>query len=180
MPAWEMPSSSATARRCLRWISGLALRLLYRPNGSQHPFALSVCTSLGPLGSPTRAPFAISTEFNLLCSNLPIFSFLFKPASATSRSPNATTTMATGRGKRGRRGEERLWGQRTVVRDVPHDLERAAVVEQGEPTVPVGAAGAEAQTRRFYGKWELTQTMAMTQSLPYSTATPWTRDYDSF
>lgn len=52
------------------------------------------------------------------------------------------TTMATGRGKCGRRGEERLWGQRTVVRDVPHDLERAAVVEQGEPTVPVGAAGA--------------------------------------
>uniref|UniRef100_A0A0E0PD01 Uncharacterized protein n=1 Tax=Oryza rufipogon TaxID=4529 RepID=A0A0E0PD01_ORYRU len=142
MPAWEMPSSSATARRCLRWISGPALRLLYRPNGSQHPFALSVCTSLGPLGSPTRAPFAISTEFNLLCSNLPVFSLLFKPASATSRSPNAMTTMATGRGKCGRRGEERLWGQRTVVRDVPHDLERAAVVEQGEPTVPVGAAGA--------------------------------------
>uniref|UniRef100_A0A0E0M2U1 Uncharacterized protein n=1 Tax=Oryza punctata TaxID=4537 RepID=A0A0E0M2U1_ORYPU len=59
--------------------SGPALRLSYRPNDSLQPFALSVRTGLGPLGSPAHAPFAISAEFNLLSSNPPAFSLLFKP-----------------------------------------------------------------------------------------------------
>ncbi|XP_040383405.1 uncharacterized protein LOC102707061 [Oryza brachyantha] len=59
--------------------SGPALRLSYRPNDSLQPFALSVRTGLGPLGSPARAPFAISAEFNLMSSSPPAFSLLFKP-----------------------------------------------------------------------------------------------------
>uniref|UniRef100_A0A0E0ETK2 Uncharacterized protein n=1 Tax=Oryza meridionalis TaxID=40149 RepID=A0A0E0ETK2_9ORYZ len=59
--------------------SGPALRLSYRPNDPLQPFALSVRTGLGPLGSPARAPFAISAEFNLLSSSPPAFSLLFKP-----------------------------------------------------------------------------------------------------
>uniref|UniRef100_A0A0D9XF51 Uncharacterized protein n=1 Tax=Leersia perrieri TaxID=77586 RepID=A0A0D9XF51_9ORYZ len=59
--------------------SGPALRLSYRPNDPLQPFALSVRTGLGPLGSPARAPFAISAEFNLMSSNPPAFSLLFKP-----------------------------------------------------------------------------------------------------
>ncbi|XP_062194334.1 uncharacterized protein LOC133897576 [Phragmites australis] len=59
--------------------SGPALRLSYRPNDPLQPFALSVRTGLGPLGSPARAPFALAAEFNLLSSNTPAFSLLFKP-----------------------------------------------------------------------------------------------------
>uniref|UniRef100_A0A0A9GA89 Uncharacterized protein n=1 Tax=Arundo donax TaxID=35708 RepID=A0A0A9GA89_ARUDO len=59
--------------------SGPALRLSYRPNDPLQPFALSVRTGLGPLGSPARAPFALAAEFNLLSSNAPAFSLLFKP-----------------------------------------------------------------------------------------------------
>ncbi|OEL16958.1 hypothetical protein BAE44_0022019 [Dichanthelium oligosanthes] len=59
--------------------SGPALRLSYRPNDPLQPFALSVRTGLGPLGSPARAPFALAAEFNLLSSNVPAFSLLFKP-----------------------------------------------------------------------------------------------------
>lgn len=59
--------------------SGPALRLSYRPNDTLQPFALSVRTGLGLLGSPARAPVALSAEFNLLSSNPPAFSLLFKP-----------------------------------------------------------------------------------------------------
>ncbi|KAL6655341.1 hypothetical protein ACP70R_006167 [Stipagrostis hirtigluma subsp. patula] len=59
--------------------SGPALRLSYRPNDPLQPFALSVRTGLGPLGSPSRAPFALAAEFNVLSSNPPAFSLLFKP-----------------------------------------------------------------------------------------------------
>jgi len=59
--------------------SGPALRLSYRPNDPLQPFALSVRTGLGPLGSPARAPFALAAEFNLLSSNAPAFSLHFKP-----------------------------------------------------------------------------------------------------
>lgn len=59
--------------------SGPALRLSYHPNDPLQPFALSVRTGLGALGSPIRAPFALSAEFNLLSSNPPAFSLLFKP-----------------------------------------------------------------------------------------------------
>ncbi|CAN6204867.1 unnamed protein product [Urochloa humidicola] len=59
--------------------SGPALRLSYRPNDPLQPFALSVRTGLGPLGSPARAPFALAAEFNLLSSSAPAFSLLFKP-----------------------------------------------------------------------------------------------------
>ncbi|CAM0952019.1 unnamed protein product [Alopecurus aequalis] len=59
--------------------SGPALRLSYHPNDPLQPFALSVRTGLGALGSPIRAPFALSAEFNLLSSNPPAFQLLFKP-----------------------------------------------------------------------------------------------------
>jgi hypothetical protein len=59
--------------------SGPALRLSYHPNDPLQPFALSVRTGLGALGSPVRAPFALSAEFNLLSSNPPAFQLLFKP-----------------------------------------------------------------------------------------------------
>ncbi|PWZ40443.1 hypothetical protein Zm00014a_025387 [Zea mays] len=59
--------------------SGPSLRLSYRPNEPLQPFALSVRTGLGPLGSPARAPFALAAEFNLTSSNPPAFSLLFKP-----------------------------------------------------------------------------------------------------
>ncbi|CAL5073618.1 unnamed protein product [Urochloa decumbens] len=59
--------------------SGPALRLSYRPNDPLQPFALSVRTGLGPLGSPARAPFSLAAEFNLLSSSAPAFSLLFKP-----------------------------------------------------------------------------------------------------
>ncbi|GJN33600.1 hypothetical protein PR202_gb22220 [Eleusine coracana subsp. coracana] len=59
--------------------TGPALRLSYRPNDPLQPFALSVRTGLGPLGSPAGAPFALSAEFNVLSSNPPAFSLLFKP-----------------------------------------------------------------------------------------------------
>ncbi|GJM98416.1 hypothetical protein PR202_ga15429 [Eleusine coracana subsp. coracana] len=59
--------------------TGPALRLSYRPNDPLQPFALSVRTGLGPLGSPAGAPFALSAEFNVLSSSPPAFSLLFKP-----------------------------------------------------------------------------------------------------
>lgn len=59
--------------------SGPSLRLSYRPNDPGLPFALTVRAGLGPLGSPARAPFALAAEFNLLSSNAPAFSLLFKP-----------------------------------------------------------------------------------------------------
>jgi hypothetical protein len=59
--------------------TGPALRLSYRPNDPLQPFALSIRTGLGPLGSPTRAPFALAAEFNVLSSNQPTFSILVKP-----------------------------------------------------------------------------------------------------
>lgn len=59
--------------------SGPALRLSYRPNEPLQPFALSIRTGLGPLGSPVRAPFALAAEFNLTSSNPPAFSLVFKP-----------------------------------------------------------------------------------------------------
>lgn len=59
--------------------TGPALRLSYRPNDPLQPFALSVRTGLGPLGSPSGAPFALAAEFNVLSSNPPTFSLLFKP-----------------------------------------------------------------------------------------------------
>jgi hypothetical protein len=59
--------------------SGPALRLSYHPNDPLQPFALSVRTGLGALGSPVRAPFALAAEFNLLSSNPPAFQLLFKP-----------------------------------------------------------------------------------------------------
>jgi len=59
--------------------SGPALRLSYHPNDPLQPFVLSVRTGLGALGSPIRAPFALSAEFNLLSSDPPAFQLLFKP-----------------------------------------------------------------------------------------------------
>lgn len=59
--------------------SGPGLRLSYHPNDPLQPFALSIRTGLGALGSPFRAPVALSAEFNLLSSNPPAFSLLFKP-----------------------------------------------------------------------------------------------------
>jgi hypothetical protein len=80
--------------------SGPALRLSYRPNDPLQPFALSVRTGLGPLGSPARAPFALAAEFNLLSSNAPAFSLLFKPRigdfglASSVRSPPAQAPLA--------------------------------------------------------------------------------------
>jgi hypothetical protein len=59
--------------------TGPALRFSYRPNDPLQPFALSIRTGLGPLGSPTRAPFELAAEFNVLSSNQPTFSILVKP-----------------------------------------------------------------------------------------------------
>ncbi|WVZ65408.1 hypothetical protein U9M48_014774 [Paspalum notatum var. saurae] len=79
--------------------AGPALRLSYRPNDPLQPFALSVRTGLGPLGSPARAPFALSAEFNLLSSNPPAFSLLFKPrigdfaVASSARSPPPAPTQ---------------------------------------------------------------------------------------
>ncbi|KAL5201279.1 hypothetical protein ABZP36_035633 [Zizania latifolia] len=82
--------------------SGPALRLSYRPNDSLQPFALSVRTGLGPFGSPSGAPFAISAEFNLLSSNPPAFSLLFKPrigdfslANSVRSPPTAVSSIPT-------------------------------------------------------------------------------------
>ncbi|CAN6182757.1 unnamed protein product [Urochloa humidicola] len=80
--------------------SGPALRLSYRPNDPLQPFALSVRTGLGPLGSPARAPFALAAEFNLLSSSAPAFSLLFKPRigdfglSSSVRSPPPAPAQA--------------------------------------------------------------------------------------
>ncbi|KAL6844776.1 hypothetical protein ACP4OV_025435 [Aristida adscensionis] len=59
--------------------AGPALRFSYRPNDALQPFALSVRTGLGALGSPARAPFALAAEFNVLSSAPPAFTLLFKP-----------------------------------------------------------------------------------------------------
>lgn len=80
--------------------SGPALRLSYHPNDPLQPFALSVRTGLGALGSPVRAPFALSAEFNLLSSNPPAFQLLFKPRvgdfslANSVRSPPVSSTPA--------------------------------------------------------------------------------------
>ncbi|XP_062195187.1 uncharacterized protein LOC133898488 [Phragmites australis] len=61
--------------------SGPAIRLSYRPNDPDLPFALSVRAGLGPLGSPASAPFALAAEFNLLSSDpsSPAFFLRLKP-----------------------------------------------------------------------------------------------------
>lgn len=63
--------------------SGPSFRVSYRPNDPSTPFSLVVKTGVGSFGSPIKAPFAMSAEFNLVgpgsIGSGPRFSILIKP-----------------------------------------------------------------------------------------------------
>lgn len=63
--------------------SGPSFRVSYRPNDPSTPFSLVVKTGVGFFGSPIKAPFAMSAEFNLVGPGSigagPRFSILLKP-----------------------------------------------------------------------------------------------------
>ncbi|KAL5976884.1 hypothetical protein ACLOJK_021219 [Asimina triloba] len=60
--------------------SGPAVKLSYRPKDSWNPFSLIIKTGIGPFGSPSSAPMAMSAEFSLLGRGKnPTFSLQFKP-----------------------------------------------------------------------------------------------------
>jgi hypothetical protein len=63
--------------------SGPSFRVSYRPNDTSTPFSLVLKTGVGSFGSPVKAPFAMSAEFNLIgpgsIGSSPRFSILIKP-----------------------------------------------------------------------------------------------------
>ncbi|KAJ3694681.1 hypothetical protein LUZ60_000058 [Juncus effusus] len=64
--------------------SGPSFRVSYKPNDPAAPFSLVIKSGIGPFGSPTRAPFAMSAEFNLIgrgdnLRSSPGFLILLKP-----------------------------------------------------------------------------------------------------
>jgi len=63
--------------------SGPSFRVSYRPNDPSTPFSLVLKTGVGSFGSPVKAPFAMSAEFNLIgpgsIGSSPRFSILIKP-----------------------------------------------------------------------------------------------------
>ncbi|KAJ6825911.1 uncharacterized protein M6B38_374785 [Iris pallida] len=60
--------------------SGPSLRASYRPNDPSAPFAVSLRTGVGSLGSPLGAPMSMTAEFGLGGANAsPSFIVMFKP-----------------------------------------------------------------------------------------------------
>ncbi|KAJ6832308.1 uncharacterized protein M6B38_346305 [Iris pallida] len=77
--------------------SGPSLRASYRPNDPSAPFAVSLRTGVGPLGSPIAAPMSMTAEFGFGGGGgggSPSFVVLFKPRLGDFSFRKATTSLA--------------------------------------------------------------------------------------